>query len=291
MKKYLFFIFFILLVFVFNNCKSVTTIESIPTSFEVPVTGIGVSGYVEVYVSNEPQGDISIIKNNFYYKIANLSHTYSMDLTLMICIEGDATEDNPKIYTKKQPRWDDSSKTVVLASTSLVALESKSFNTESGNQDVLLKLLKQDGFWIVVKNYIPSSYANASYTNTPQSSESTSTVKITYPQSGEILRDGKVRIRGVYNSSTYTTGVSIYLNDILKGNATTSGDNWYYDLDLTVIPYDSDVTIKAEATSLANSVSDSVSIKFSPAASVTDFFAQLKIESDVVGGMSLFSIF
>ncbi len=293
MKKLIF--FSIILIF-FYSCKSVTTIETIPENFEVPATGISPAVvYAEVYVANEAQEDISIIENNFYYKIKNLSHTYSMNLKFMICLEGEAEEGTIKTYPENQARWDDPSKTIVLANDTLSALQEKSYNTELNSaNNVLLKLLKQDHFYVVVKNEIPSSYSGAAYTNTPVPTGTTSTIKITYPEDKQVLRDGKIRIRGIYDSSTYTTGVSISVGGVLLGTATTSGDTWYYDLDAlgsSIISFGNSFKVTATASSGLLNASDSVDVTVSPALDVTDFYARLKIESEASGIISLFSIF
>jgi hypothetical protein len=137
-----------------TGCGVELEVATSPVSQTVPVTAVGVEGYVELPfdVPKEAQGDIVIEEVGADVTVVNASHGTTMTFTVRVSDRGTATSATaPYVFTENNKPAYFNSAAVVLPPTPFAAGTSTPQHIASA---ALAQYLKSPRLWIIVGNRI-----------------------------------------------------------------------------------------------------------------------------------------
>ncbi len=234
-------IFILSILIFFYSCSTYIETETKEINMYVPTTGV-YEGYVEIAIENEPRDEVDTasIVDSIRYILKNISHSYSLDFEVMICLKGEAKVNQPRYYFQRQSRWNDSSLTINIGKGKILPQDSLIIDSISiSKKGFLFKMLKTSIIYIVVKNAI-DSLVYTEFFNDSISLENSSKFEILYPYPNNIsfdilgdsniaiVADPYIKLIGVNKQNfSSTQEVLLYINNIFWGRCEKNKNIFY----------------------------------------------------------------
>ncbi len=137
------------------SCKTDVSVTVPLDQQEVVVNSAGssVDFWIEMCVESSSglTGDFTLAGLSMNFNISNLT-SQDVFMDLFVCSEGEATNNEHKIYITEQSRWTNQSKTDRIFDNVMLPKNDEFLtNIVRTSADKLIEIMQQDKFWVVVR--------------------------------------------------------------------------------------------------------------------------------------------